>query len=102
MWTGMMALVRGVIARSTALGSMLSVVGSTSTSTGLPPWWITTLAVAGKVMALVMTSSPRLMLVAATAMWSAAVQLLTAMACLAPAYSASICSNLLVFGPVVI
>ena len=56
--TGTIAFVRWVIAASTAAGSMLAVSGSTSASTGVAPVWETASAVAMKVLAGTMTSSP--------------------------------------------
>ena len=57
-WTTMIARVRGVMAASMAAGEMLNVTGSMSTKTGVPPalWMVP--AVAKKVKAGVMTSSP--------------------------------------------
>jgi len=54
---GMTARVRGVTAAATAAGSMQSVSGSTSTNTGRAPARTITLAVAGHVSGVVMTSS---------------------------------------------
>ena len=54
----MMARVRGVTAASTAAGSRQSVASSTSTKTGRAPARTITLAVAGQVSGVVMTSSP--------------------------------------------
>ena len=56
--TGMIALVRGVIAASTWSRSRLRLSSSTSTNTGRAPTRITTLALAAKVMAGTITSSP--------------------------------------------
>ena len=53
----MIAFVRGVIAAATAAGSMHSVASSTSTKTGRAPARTITLAVAGQVSGVVMTSS---------------------------------------------
>ena len=57
-WTGMIAFVRLVIARSILLGSMLNVRGSISTNTGNAPTRAIHPAVAKKVNGVVMTSSP--------------------------------------------
>jgi len=57
-WTGMMPLVRGVMAASSFAGSMFIVLGSMSTSTGTPPWSTTVLRVDTQVRPVVMTSSP--------------------------------------------
>ena len=56
--TGMMARVRGVIAASTCSRSMLRESSPTSTNTGRAPTRMMTLAVATKLSAGVMTSSP--------------------------------------------
>ena len=56
--TGMIARVRGVMAASSACGSMLRVSSSTSTNTGFAPTRITTLALAANVIAGTITSSP--------------------------------------------
>ena len=56
--TGMMARVRGVMADSARSRSMLRVTGSTSTRTGRAPTRRTTFALAAKVMAGTITSSP--------------------------------------------
>ncbi len=57
-WTGMMALVRGVIAASTLSRSILCVRASMSANTGVAPTSIITLAVATQEFGVVMTSSP--------------------------------------------
>ena len=54
----MIALVRGVIAASTAAGSRLNVSGSMSAKTGVAPTRWIELAVAKNVNGLVITSSP--------------------------------------------
>jgi hypothetical protein len=54
----MMALVRGVIAASTAAGSIQKKIGSISTNMGVAPVRATELAVAAKVNDGTMTSSP--------------------------------------------
>ena len=69
----MMTLVRAVMARLTASGSMFNVSGSLSTKTGLALRYPTTSAVAAKVMVGKMTSSPSLTPIASNARCSAAV-----------------------------
>ena len=71
--TGRIALVRGVIARSIASGSMLSVARSTSAKTGCAPAWRIALTVAGHVNDVVTTSSPAPTSAAISARCSAAV-----------------------------
>ena len=82
----MTARVRLVIARSTWRASMLPVSGSTSTNTGVAPACRMALAVAMKVIGVVMTSSPGPMLSALRQRNSALVQLETATACSTPRY----------------
>ena len=72
-----------------------------STSTGVAPASRTTLAVAGKVYAGTMTSSPSPIPSASTARWSAAVPFETATACSTPHASATSSSNSCTFGPIV-
>ena len=57
-WTGMIAQVRVVIARSICSGSMLYVSASTSTSTGTRPTWAIGHTVVAQVTAGVITSAP--------------------------------------------
>jgi hypothetical protein len=57
-YTGMIALVRGVIAASSLSRSMLRVTGSMSANTGVAPTSRITLAVATQEIGVVMTSSP--------------------------------------------
>ncbi len=76
----MIALVRGVMAASTAFGSMVAPSGSISTSTGFAPARSIAEAVATKVMVVVITSSPGPMSSAFSAMCSAAVPELQATA----------------------
>ena len=71
--TGMIALVRGVIAASISSGSMLQVSGSTSTNTGVAPSSTIISAVATNVNGVVMTSSPGPMPSAISAISSASV-----------------------------
>ena len=56
--TGMTARVRCVIRASRARGSRLCVTGSMSQKTGTAPWWRTAMAVATKLNAGTITSSP--------------------------------------------
>src|SRR6266581_4203946 len=79
----MMARVRGVMAASTAAGSILNVSGSMSTNTGVPPaLWIVP-AVAKNVNGVVMTSSPGLKPSALRGRSSASVPLAQAIPCVA-------------------
>ncbi len=80
----MMARVRGVIAASIAVASILQVSGSISTNTGFAPSRTITSAVAAKVNGVVMTSSPGLMSSAINEISSASVPLDTVMQCFAP------------------
>ena len=73
-----MARVRGPMAASTFAGSMPNVRASTSTKTGTAPWWSTAIAVATKVKAGTMTSSPAWIPAPISARCSAAVPLLVA------------------------
>ena len=82
--TGMIALVRGVIAASISDVSMFNVQGSTSTKTGVAPAWRMELAVAMKLRDGQMTSSPLPIPAAISARVNAAVQFEVATACLAP------------------
>src|SRR5690606_27567635 len=102
--TGMMTLVRGVIAASTASGSMHKVSASMSTSTGLAPTCSTTLAVAAKVRAGTITSSPGPTPSATRATWSPAVHELSIreVPSGAPTYTPNCASKAFVRGPVVI
>jgi len=58
MWTARIALVRGVIAASTAAGSIRPVSGSTSTKIGIAFWCRMQEVDAPHVYGVVMTSSP--------------------------------------------
>jgi len=69
----MMALVRGVIRRSTSATSRLYVFGSRSANTGTACWKRTPITVPTSVIGEVTISSPGATPAAATAMWSAAV-----------------------------
>jgi hypothetical protein len=72
------------MAASTRSASMLPVSRSTSTKTGRAPVCTTALAVAQKVIGLVITSSPGFTPATTIDRWSAAVQELTATACRQP------------------
>src|SRR5690606_40943644 len=102
--TGMMTLVGGVIAVSTASGSMHKVSASMSTSTGLAPTCSTTLAVAAKVRAGTITSSPGPTPSATRATWSPAVHELSIreVPSGAPTYSPQLLSDVFMRGQVVI
>jgi hypothetical protein len=78
---------------------MFNVSSLISAKTGLPPQYIMALAVAAKVMGVVIASSPVEMPATAQAAWSAAVPLDTATAYLAPQYSATFLSNSSTLGP---
>ena len=82
--TGMIAVVRGVIAASMSFGSMLYVRGSMSTNTGVAPANMIEFAVAMKVYDGQITSSPGFTPAAISARCSPVVALLQAMPCLAP------------------
>ena len=82
--TGTMARVRGVIFRRTCSGSMFSVTGSMSASTGVAPAWMMALTVAQKVIGVVMTSSPGPTPEASSDRCNAAVQEFSAIAWRAP------------------
>ena len=77
----MMALVRGVIAASMRFASISAVSGSISTNTGFAPTRSIAIAVAMKVIGVVMTSSPWPMPAASSARCSAAVPELQPIAC---------------------
>ena len=79
-----MAFVRGVMARSTASGSMQYVSGVMSTITGTAPQNSTAPAVATKVKSGTITSSPRPIPSASRATSIAWVPLVIAMPCFAP------------------
>ena len=97
--TGMMALVRGVIAASMRDASMLQVSASTSTNTGVAPSSTIISAVAAKVKGVVMTSSPRPMPKPIIAISSASVPLATLMQWRVPTKAASRSSISLTSGP---
>src|SRR6185436_5626803 len=95
----MMALVRGVIAFSTSLGSRLKVSSSTSTYTGFAPTYEIAQLVATNVHGVVITSSPGPMLSNISPTWSAEVPLLKATQYCAPQNEAKSFSNLATSGP---
>src|SRR5437773_9683422 len=97
-----MARVRGEIAAATRSGSMLSVSAVTSASTGRAPTCSITFTEATNVVGVVITSSPGPIPRVTSAVWSAAVEELSARAPGAPRAAAKSVSNRLVFGPVVI
>src|SRR5947209_6510473 len=97
-----MTRVRGVTAVSTAAGSMFSVSGSTSTSTGRAPTCSITFTDAVKVSGVVITSSPGPTPSVARAVCSPAVHEFSASAPGASRYAANSVSKRWVFGPVVI
>ena len=96
-----MARVLGVIFFATEAGSISKVSGSISANTGTPPSYSAALALAAKVMAGTITSSPGLMRSARMAQCSAAVPELTATPSPAPQWAAKACSNSETRGPVV-
>ena len=80
-WTGMIALVRLVMAASILAASMLNVTGSMSTNTGRAPSRAMQPAVAKNVYGVVTTSSPSLMSSAMSASSNASVPDETPSAC---------------------
>ena len=97
--TGMIALVRGVIAAATAPASMLNVAGSMSTNTGARPPGRSQPAVAKNENGVVTTSSPGPMSSAIRAASSASVPDETPMACGIPRYASSSRSRPSTSGP---
>src|SRR5579875_2601494 len=95
----MIALVRGVIARSAATGSRFNVAGSTSANTGLAPQCHTALAVAMNDSEGTTTSWPGPTPNAWRARCSAVVQLVVATASRAPTRAANASSNARTRGP---
>src|ERR1039458_10155324 len=85
----------------TAPGSRFSVSGETSANTGVAPWYKMQLAVAQKVMGVVIASSPGPRPAANAAPCNAAVPELKLTACRAPIHAAKRSSNSPTFGPVV-
>src|SRR5581483_3341191 len=97
----MIAFVRELTSSATHAGSTFSVPGSTSAKTGVAPVCTITFAVAGQVIGVVITSSPAPIPVATSARCIAAVPDETAIAWLAPTYSAKRRSSSAARGPVV-
>src|ERR1017187_7736441 len=85
----------------TAPGSRFSVSGETSANTGVAPWYKMQLAVAQKVMGVVIASSPGASPAANAAPCKAAVPELKLTAYRAPTQAANRSSNSATFGPVV-
>jgi hypothetical protein len=97
--TGMIALVFGVIAASTRSGSIVHVSGVTSTMTGSAPAAIGAYAVAAKVRAGTITSSPQPIPSALTATSIVTVPFTIRIPCRAPWYAANEASNRAALGP---
>src|SRR4051812_33198398 len=97
----MIAFVRPVTSSGMRVASMLRSPSRTSQKIGVAPQCSITLAVAGQVIGLVMTSSPGPTPTASRARWSAAVPEVTASTCSASRYSAMRSSSSAAFGPVV-
>ena len=95
----MIALVRGVMARSISAGSRFSVSGSMSTKTGFAPSSAIISPVAMNVNGVVITSSPGRMSSAIMAMSKASVPLETVRQWLTPTYSDSFFSSSPISGP---
>ena len=98
-WTGTMARVRGVTARSSAAGSIVSDSGCTSTKRTSAPVRQIASTVATNVNGTVITSSPAPMPAAVSAMNRALVPELTPTACSVPQCLANSCSNASTSGP---
>src|SRR5208282_5467921 len=86
---------------ATCSGSRFSVSAETSANTGVAPWYKMQLAVAQKVMGVVIAASPRPNPAAKAAPCNAAVPELKLTACRAPTHAANRSSNSPTFGPVV-
>src|ERR1039458_5869112 len=86
---------------ATSPGSRFSVSDETSANTGVAPWYKMLLAVAQKVMGVVIASSPGPSPAANAAPCNAAVPELKLTACRAPIHAAKRSSNSPIFGPVV-
>ena len=97
----MIAFVRSVTSAGISAGSMLRSPSRTSQKTGVAPQCSITLAVAGHVIGLVITSSPGPTPTASSARWSAAVPEVTASTCSASRYAAMRSSSSAARGPVV-
>src|SRR3989442_13554117 len=95
----MMALVRGVIARSTMAVSMFKVSASTSTRTGRALTCSMTLTEAANVNGVVITSSPGPTPSVTRAVGRAAVHEFSASRPDGPGYAARLVSHRFVFGP---
>ena len=100
-WTGMTAFVRSVTSSGIRDGSMLRSLSRTSQKTGVAPQCSITLAVAGHVIGLVITSSPGPTPSARRARCSAAVPDASASTCSASRYAAIRSSSSAARGPVV-
>src|SRR5262245_21690486 len=99
--TGTIAFVLSVISSGTRSGSIFRSESRTSAKTGVAPAWTITLAVAGQVIGVVITSSPGPTPTASSARCSAAVPEATASTCSAWTYSAKRRSSSAARGPVV-
>src|SRR4029077_14901427 len=97
----MMALVLEVSFLETSRGSTFNVSGETSANTGVAPWYKMQLAVAQKVMGVVIASSPGPSQAANAAPCNAAVPELKLIAYFAPTRAENRSSNSPTFGPVV-
>src|ERR1039458_297443 len=86
---------------ATSPGSRFNVSGETSANTGVAPWYKTQLAVAQKVIGVVIASSVGPSPAAKAAPRNAAVPELKLTACRAPTHAANRSSNSPIFGPVV-
>src|SRR5450759_4179236 len=100
--TGMIALVRLVIAASSLSRSMLRVTGSMSANTGVAPTSSITFAVATQEIGVVMTSSPAPMPAMRRAISMVQVPELKVRTGRPPKYSDNLASNASTFGPLVI
>jgi hypothetical protein len=96
-----MARVRGPMRRATAAGSSSRLSGSRSAKTGVPPRYNTALALATKLMAGTITSSPAPMPRQCMRACSPAVPLEKLTAAAAPTVCAKACSKAATAGPVV-
>src|SRR5262245_26021140 len=99
--TGRTTFVFSVTASATRAGSMFRSSSRTSTKTGVAPEWTITLAVAGHVIGVVITSSPGPTPSATSDRCSAAVPEASASTCSAPRYSCMRSSSFAAFGPLV-
>ena len=101
-YTGMIALVRGVMAASSLARSILRVTGSISANTGVAPTSIITLAVATHEIGVVMTSSPAPIPAMRRAISIVQVPELKVRTGRPPKYSDNCASKAWTFGPLVI